>query len=374
MRKVKSKVDDSGLDEFFYARFFSVKGFEVDILTVLGAQFPLTVQDRSLKRGEAPVQGVVSSDTNLHPRPALLFVRVGVPVFAHFLIRSRKTGRPADLLAEATPVGALLSSQFCRPPPAAFAGGSLCNRSGAGDCTGCESSSDVKERVRPRQRSGGGASAPSGLLLFLVALYVAPLERFEGGHGVGSLFVETIFPEQGYNEPEELGRGGHDILAVALLPELALEEATPDLGHDPGGLFGHLVDDSSQPGIADLAHPPFAFVFSGVGDAYVRAGELLDLFEVGEAGGPPRLRGKLGSQVFVDVGDRVDDLESRILLSAGDHRQLHSLELGLGPPERLDPAVQDDAEGLFLALDRDPDGGWGPLLQLLQRRHPVTAS
>ena len=35
---------------------------------MFGAQFALMVQDRSLKRGEAPVWGVVSSDTNLHPR------------------------------------------------------------------------------------------------------------------------------------------------------------------------------------------------------------------------------------------------------------------------------------------------------------------
>ena len=97
-----------------------------------------------------------------------------MPVFAHFLIRSRKTGRPADLLAEATPIGALLSSQFLQAAPG---------------------------RLGRRQRSGGGASAPSGMLLFLVALHVAPLERFEGCRGVVSLLVETIFSEQGYDEP-----------------------------------------------------------------------------------------------------------------------------------------------------------------------------
>ena len=56
-------------------------------------------------------------------------------------------------------------------------------------------------RLGRRQRSGGGASAPSGMLLFLVALHVAPLERFEGCRGVVSLLVETIFSEQGYDEP-----------------------------------------------------------------------------------------------------------------------------------------------------------------------------
>ncbi len=72
--KSRAKLTISRLDEIFYAGFLSVKGCKVDILTMFGAQFALMVQDRSLKRGEAPVWGVVSSDTNLHPRPALLFV------------------------------------------------------------------------------------------------------------------------------------------------------------------------------------------------------------------------------------------------------------------------------------------------------------
>ena len=72
--KSRAKLTISRLDEIFHAGFLSVKGCKVDILTMFGAQFALMVQDRSLKRGEAPVWGVVSSDTNLHPRPALLFV------------------------------------------------------------------------------------------------------------------------------------------------------------------------------------------------------------------------------------------------------------------------------------------------------------
>ena len=62
--KSRAKLTISRLDEIFYPGFLSVKGCKVDILTMFGAQFALMVQDRSLKRGEAPVWGVVSSDTN----------------------------------------------------------------------------------------------------------------------------------------------------------------------------------------------------------------------------------------------------------------------------------------------------------------------
>ena len=94
-----------------------------------GATIPFDARPVFFWGDETPVLGSVFR-SNL----TCVAGRVEGPIFTHSLIRSRKTGRLADLLAEATSKVLHLQGS-CEPSPATGEGGEFCVRSwGYGTC------------------------------------------------------------------------------------------------------------------------------------------------------------------------------------------------------------------------------------------------